>query len=90
MLSQNLFNIIKKSYIARRDQNNKPHNNVANKGISKNGIAYVNREGEYSGFTIQVLENTKPLLTDIRISKAMKFIDKSNIYGGDKLFKYQR
>lgn len=69
----------KKSYNARVDENNKPVKNVANFGLPKNGVAVRMGEGEYTNFTVKVLEKVKPLMTNVRVSKAIKFLSKNDI-----------
>jgi len=71
----------KKSYQARKDNKGKPINNVANYGLKKNGVAIRANDGEYSGFTIQVLEEVKPLLVDFRVANAMNKLSENNIQG---------
>lgn len=62
------------------NKNKKPINNVANKGLKEGEIA-VRGAGEYNGFSIKALENIKPLLTDYRVSKAVKLLSQGNIQG---------
>lgn len=53
--------------------------NIANFGIKKNGIAMVERNGEYHGVTFQILEDIKPLLTNLRIANALQNVDVGDI-----------
>ncbi|QKF94375.1 helicase/uvrB [Fadolivirus algeromassiliense] len=69
----------KKSFNAKKDDNGKLYNTIANMGLKKNGIALRARDGEYTDFTVMVLEDVKPLLTDHRISKAIKFLEDNDI-----------
>mgnify|MGYP006412549053 CR=1 FL=1 len=69
----------KPSYKARKTIDGKLVNNVANFGLKKNQIAIVQRNGEYSGFSVKVLEDVVPLFTDYRISKAIKFLSQNKI-----------
>lgn len=69
----------KKSFRARRDEKNKLINNVANYGLKIDDVCVRMRDGEYTDFGIKALENMRPLLTDYRISKAIKFLDENNI-----------
>lgn len=69
----------KKSFKAKKDNNDKLLNNIANNGLNINEIASRTTLGEYSGFTIQALEIIKPLLTDVRVSKIINLLSKSNI-----------
>src|ERR1700753_1612484 len=60
--------------------NNKPDNIIANKGLKEGEIA-IRHGGEYNGFAIRALENIKPVLTNLRIAKAIKLLSKGNIQG---------
>ena len=53
--------------------------NITNYGIKKNGIATIERNGEYYGLSIQVLDDVLPLFTNYRIAYAFKYIDTGNI-----------
>jgi hypothetical protein len=68
----------KKSYRARKDESGKLVKNIANFGLKKYEKAYVKRNGEYHNFTVQALNDIPPIITDVRIKKALKFIDKFN------------
>jgi hypothetical protein len=70
---------VKKSFIADKDANGKLTRNVANYGLLKHESATRTREGEYTGFRIEALEDIKPLLTDYRVTKAVKFLVSNNI-----------
>ena len=62
------------SFLSRKDENEKLVRNIANFGLPVYGIAQLEREGEYNGFGIQAIEEIKPLLTETRILKALKFL----------------
>lgn len=64
----------KKDYKARYNSD-KLANNVANFGANAKTILVHNRNGEYAGIKVQVLDDVKPLLTDERISRTLKHID---------------
>ena len=59
-------------------ENNKKYNNIANYGLKIGEVATRKREGEYSGFAIKALETIKPLLTNHRVSKAVKMYEQNN------------
>ena len=71
----------KKSFQARKDDSGKLLNIITNNGLKKDGIAIRTRDGEYTDFSVKVLEDVKPLLTEIRVSKAIKMLDENNIQG---------
>ena len=66
-----------KSYV---DENNKPFNTIANKGLKEGEIA-IRYGAEYSGFSIKALEYIKPILTSLRVSKAVRLLSEGNIQG---------
>lgn len=69
----------KSNFRARIDNNQKLIKNVANFGLSKGQIAVRMGEGEYTGFSVKALEDIKPLITDIRIIRALKFLNSDDI-----------
>ena len=80
-LLKKIYKETKKSFISRKDDQEKPINNVANNGLAKGEQAYVKREGEYHGITVEALEEVKPLLTDFRVHKAVKKLVDGNVQG---------
>ena len=70
----------KPAFKAFIDNNNKPANIIANKGLKSGQIA-VRGSGEYNGFAIKALEDIKPILTDLRMSKALKRLTRGDIQG---------
>lgn len=68
----------KASYQAQYDDNGNLYNSVANKGLEINEIA-TRIGGEYGGFSIKALETIKPILTNRRISNAIKYIEIGDI-----------
>src|SRR5579872_5082890 len=68
----------KPSYEAQYDDDGTLFNTVANKGLEPNQIA-VRIGGEYDGFSIKALETIKPILTDKRVSRAIKHIEEGRI-----------
>jgi hypothetical protein len=68
----------KASFQAVYDDNNKLLDIIANKGLDEGQIA-VRGSGEYDGFSIRALENIKPILTDSRVSRAVKFLSDGDI-----------
>ena len=84
-MSQKLWQLVltdsKKSFQARKDDSGKLLNNITNNGLKKDGIAIRLRDGEYTDFSIKVLEDVKPLLTELRVSKAIKMLDENLIQG---------
>lgn len=69
----------KKSYQARITDTGKPHNNVCNYGLEVGDICIRWGEGEYKNFSVMALERIKPLLTDWRVSRAVKFLEKGDV-----------
>jgi hypothetical protein len=69
----------KPSFQSRLNDNNKPSKTVANMGLPLGGKSMRSSGGEYTGFTIQVLENVRPLLTSDRVSRAVKQLDEESI-----------
>ncbi|AYV78552.1 MAG: DEAD/SNF2-like helicase, partial [Edafosvirus sp.] len=53
--------------------------NIANYGLKIYDCAEVERNGEYKGLAIQVLENIKPNLTSARIIDAIKYVTNDDI-----------
>lgn len=80
-LIKDVKNLTKSSFRARKDNNNNEADNLANKGCAKGTVVYVKREGDYKGFTIKMLEDVKPLITDNRIVRALKKLNEENIQG---------
>lgn len=79
-LINSVNNINSKHFVTYLDENDKPVNNITNKGLNIGEYAIVNRTGEYYGLTIEALSKCKSILTSYYISKAIKFIynDKLN------------
>lgn len=78
----NLINNIKtckKSFCAKINDNNKPYNNAANYGGKEGDIFVRTTDGEYTGFSIKLLENLKPLLTNRRMVKVIKKLVVGNL-----------
>src|SRR5687768_10260431 len=75
---KNILNKTKISYKALLDDRDKIVKNIANKGLKVDQIA-VRYGAEYNGFSIKALEHIKPLLTDLRVAKAVKFLNQGNI-----------
>lgn len=69
----------KKSFIARLDGNGNLARNVANYGLDVNGCAIRLGQGEYTNFTIQMLEKVNPVISDYFIEKAMGQLEEDNI-----------
>ena len=63
----------KPTYRAGRE-NDKLVNDVANRGLKKGQVAIRRRNGEFHGIAVEVLEDIKPLLTDVRVAKAIHFL----------------
>lgn len=61
------------------EQSGKLTKNIANYGIKQNQHAMVCRKGIYYGLTVQVLEDLKPLLTNVRMSKVVQLLEQENI-----------
>lgn len=82
-LIKNIIKNTKKSFKARTIVNNSGNEvllkNIANYGLKINQSAIRSSKGEYYGFTIKALEQIKPLLTEIRIIKAIKFLFQNDI-----------
>lgn len=73
-LIKNVENKCTSSFLSRKDDKGRLVRNIANFGLPIYGTAILERNGEYKGFSIQVLEEVKPLLTEARISKALKYV----------------
>ena len=84
-LWQEVLSNSKKSFQARKDESGKLLNIISNNGLKKNGVAIRTRDGEYTDFSVKVLDDVKPLLTEIRISKVIKMLDENNIQGAIKV-----
>jgi hypothetical protein len=78
-LSKIILKNTKPSFKAKTNDNGKPYNIISNKGIKAGQLAIKTKNGEYNGFSVRILEDVKPLLTDIRVSKAVKFIANGDI-----------
>lgn len=70
----------KPSYNAHVDDNGKLFNDICNNGLEMGQIA-VRSGGEYNGFAIKATEYIRPVLTNIRVSKAIKMLSEGNIQG---------
>ncbi|AYV84138.1 MAG: DEAD/SNF2-like helicase [Hyperionvirus sp.] len=85
MSEKKLFRYIRKnvksSFEAHVGGDGKLVNNIANRGMKEGDIA-VRGGKEYTGFSIRALEEIKPLLTDLRVSRAVKFLSKGDIQSG--------
>lgn len=57
---------------------NKPYPNVANLGAKKGNIVKLQRQGEYYGISVEVLDDVKPLLTDYIIKKILTILKKED------------
>lgn len=68
----------KSSLQATYDNNNKLEKNISNYGLQKGEIA-TREGGEYNGFSIKALEEIKPVLTDDRIMRAIKYLSGEDI-----------
>ena len=64
----------KASFKARVDEKGRLCKNVCNFGMKVGDIATRKSIGEYTDFSIEALEEIKPLLTDVKISKAVKLL----------------
>lgn len=77
-----LINIIKENtkaaYRASVDDNNNLINNIANKGLQKGEVA-VRGSGEYQGIAIRALEEIRPVLTDVRMIRAIEHIKNNDM-----------
>jgi len=82
MDEKNLWKYIKKntkpSYQADYDENDKLINNITNNGLNEGEVA-VRGGGEYTGFSIKALELIKPLLTDARVGRAVRFMAEGDL-----------
>jgi hypothetical protein len=81
MLWKNVLTNSKKSFMARMDLDNpkKLCENVCNYGLKRGEMAIRHSQGEYTNFTINALELIRPLLTNIVISRAIKYLSEDNI-----------
>ena len=86
---KNVLSDTKKSFSARKDIKGKLYRNVANYGLKKGDVAVRDRGADYNGFTIQADEDIKPLLTNVNISKALKFLSEENFQGAIKVMSIQ-
>ena len=75
---------LEKKRVCARMNGGKPVKNIANYGIKKNGIASVDRHGEYFGLVIQVLEDVKPLFTNYVVGIAFQKMEIGDIVGAYK------
>ena len=66
-------------YSSRVDEDGKLIRNVANYGANIGGKAMLERNGEYYKFTVEFLERVKPLLTNLRIIKAIEAIHNNDL-----------
>ena len=84
MEEKKLWKFIKRNtkpgYQASVTDEGKPVDNVANQGLEMGRVA-VRGSGEYNGLAIRALEDIKPCLTDLRVSKAVRLLSEGNIQG---------
>ena len=64
----------KAKYITLTDDLLKPLHTICNFGLKKYQRAYMPRNGEYHGFTIEALEDILPTITNLHIENAIKYI----------------
>ena len=69
----------KASFQESVDNNGKPYNTVANMGLSVGGKSVCSSAGEYTGLSVETLEEIRPLLTSHRVSRAVKLLDQKAI-----------
>lgn len=76
-----LYSIIEKktkaSYVIDL-YNDKPAKSVANFGANKDTIVKLERNGEYNGIAVQLLEDLRPLLTNYTVVKILKLLEKED------------
>lgn len=93
MNENELWKLIKKktkpSYLAPTDENGKPLNVIANKGLKENEIA-VRYGAEYKDFSIKAKEYIRPIITDLRMSKAIRKLSEGNIQGAIKVLRIEK
>lgn len=77
-ISINDYSKCRSKYATIVDDNGHIIKNISNMGLKKFQQAFVNKNGEYSKFTIEALEDIKPLITHKKIEQAIKFIDVDN------------
>lgn len=75
---ENIISLEKKRVCAKM-YGKKLSKNIANFGIKKDGIATVERNGEYHGLSIQALDDVLPLFTNYRIAHAIKYLESGDI-----------
>ncbi len=68
----------KPSFEAPYNDDDKLLDVVANRGLDPGQIA-VRGSGEYDGFSIRAITTIKPVLTDNRVSRAVKYLSEGNI-----------
>lgn len=68
-----------KSSYQSKVSNNILVRNIANFGAKSNQIVKMDRQGEYHGLTIQVLESLLPLFTHLRVIETLNFMKKGKI-----------
>ena len=73
-------NNTKSSYTASEDEDGNLYNDICNKGLEEGQIA-VRHGGEYNGFAIKALEYIRPVLTNLRVSKAVRMLSEGNVQG---------
>lgn len=56
----------------------KPAKSVANVGGKKNEVVKLERNGEYNGIAVQLLEEVRPLLTNYTVTKILKMLEKED------------
>ena len=84
------YDKIKSSFRARIDDKGKPIKNIANYGLPVNGIAVRLGKGEYTNFTVKMLEPVRPLLTDYRVMRAISKLDKGEILAAGSILGLDR
>jgi len=70
----------KSSYTASEDENGNLYNDICNKGLEEGQIA-IRNGGEYNGFGIKAVEYIRPVLTNLRVSKAVRMLSEGNVQG---------
>ena len=78
-LYEQIKNHTKKSFIARLDDTGKPLKNVANYGLQVGSVAKRMGKGEYTDFSVKVLDQVYPLFTNITVLRAIKYLDDGDI-----------
>ena len=63
---------------ARYDEKNNLIKNIANYGSEIGNHVMMDRNGEYYGLTLEILENIKPLINDYKIMKCIDLLHNNN------------